>query len=507
MPVINIMYLALSADGSQVVDTASASNANIQSLESLGWSAPNGRLFVEWNTKADGSGTSYSAGDLATSSMSLYTIWGEPAVNKVVLGTETLLDLTGDTATAADVAVGKTFHLASGVQAVGTASGGSSGVSVFYGTCATAAATAAKVVVCEGFTSSDLVEGTVINVKFANAQTYNGAPTLNVNSTGAKNIRITENTNAGRYEWVAGEMLQFVYDGTYWVVTDGGRASTTYYGSVKLSSATNSTSTALAATASAVKAAYDQASSGGAKSTWYGTSDTAASTAIKVVTCDGYANEVGCIVGILFSTANTNLTPQLRINDGARGYIITGAAATSPITWEANSMVYVMFNGLDYQLIGVVPQGGASLPIATASTLGGIKVGSGLSITSDGTLSASGGGGGSSQWTDISSLAWTFSVEDVATIHAKTNGSLVCISADVSGFDFNEGSFIVYPPSGYEPSHICVTQFTSETNAEYSDLVGNVVASTSGAIYMALTNPDAYSIDEVQSFTLIYPIA
>lgn len=43
-------------------------------------------------------------------------------VNKVILGNETLLDLTADTATAADVAQGKTFHLASGVAAVGTAS-------------------------------------------------------------------------------------------------------------------------------------------------------------------------------------------------------------------------------------------------------------------------------------------------------------------------------------------------------------------------------------------------
>lgn len=48
-------------------------------------------------------------------------------VNKVVLGNETLLDLTADTATAADVAQGKTFHLASGVAAVGTASVGGSG--------------------------------------------------------------------------------------------------------------------------------------------------------------------------------------------------------------------------------------------------------------------------------------------------------------------------------------------------------------------------------------------
>lgn len=42
--------------------------------------------------------------------------------NKVIYGNETLIDLTGDTATASDVAVGKTFHLASGKQATGTLS-------------------------------------------------------------------------------------------------------------------------------------------------------------------------------------------------------------------------------------------------------------------------------------------------------------------------------------------------------------------------------------------------
>jgi len=179
------------------------------------------------------------------------------AVNKVILGNETLVDLTDTTATAEDVAAGKIFYAANGVQTTGTAN--VSGVSVFYGTCATAAATAAKVVVCEEFTTDDLVEGTVVNVKFTYAQTYNGAPTLNVNSTGAKNIKRVGTTNAARYEWVAGEMLQFVYDGSYWVLTDGGIATTTYYGVTKLSSATNSTSNSLAATASAVKAAYDLA--------------------------------------------------------------------------------------------------------------------------------------------------------------------------------------------------------------------------------------------------------
>lgn len=41
-------------------------------------------------------------------------------VNKVIFGTETLIDLTSDTATAADVQSGKKFHLKSGEQATGT---------------------------------------------------------------------------------------------------------------------------------------------------------------------------------------------------------------------------------------------------------------------------------------------------------------------------------------------------------------------------------------------------
>ena len=44
--------------------------------------------------------------------------------NKIVYGGNTLIDLTGDNVTAADVAQGKLFHLPSGAPAVGTASGG-----------------------------------------------------------------------------------------------------------------------------------------------------------------------------------------------------------------------------------------------------------------------------------------------------------------------------------------------------------------------------------------------
>ena len=127
---------------------------------------------------------------------------------------------------------------------------------VFYGTCDTAATTQAKVVTCDGFT---LTTGNIIYVKFTNAQTYNGTATLNVNSTGAKNITRVGTTTTTRYYWTAGEVVAFVYDGTNYVMENKGTASTTYYGLTKLSDSTNSTSTSLAATANAVKTAYDLA--------------------------------------------------------------------------------------------------------------------------------------------------------------------------------------------------------------------------------------------------------
>ena len=42
------------------------------------------------------------------------------AINKVIYGGDTLIDLTGDTVTPADVQRGKTFHLPSGAAGTGT---------------------------------------------------------------------------------------------------------------------------------------------------------------------------------------------------------------------------------------------------------------------------------------------------------------------------------------------------------------------------------------------------
>ena len=96
--------------------------------------------------------------------------------------------------------------------------------------CATAAATGAKTVSITGFT---LYTGVTVKVMFTNGNS-NNAPTLNVNSTGAKNIKvvkagskITPPVHTGKWRgassatteaWQPLTILELMYDGTDWVI-------------------------------------------------------------------------------------------------------------------------------------------------------------------------------------------------------------------------------------------------------------------------------------------------
>lgn len=60
-----------------------------------------------------------------------------------------------------------------------------------------------------------------------------------------------------------------------------------------------------------------------------------------------------------------------------------------------SNQAYVKDTGERSTLGKVISGSNYQLPVATDSKLGGVKVGSGLSITEEGTLSVSGGGGGS----------------------------------------------------------------------------------------------------------------
>lgn len=89
---------------------------------------------------------------------------------------------------------------------------------IYYGTCATAAATAAKVAALDNSDGFSLTKGVTVAIKFTH---YNkiANPTLNVDGSGAKSIKrygTTAPSTSATSSWNDNSVLILVYDGTYW---------------------------------------------------------------------------------------------------------------------------------------------------------------------------------------------------------------------------------------------------------------------------------------------------
>ena len=197
--------------------------------------------------------------------------------------------------------------------------------SLWYGTCATAAATAAKVVTT---TTGDftLKEGATVYVLFNNDNTSTSRITLNVDGTGDTTVNLSSTNGMAAYQIAAKQVICFVYDGESFRVQGGSLATTTYYGLTKLSSSTNSTSTTMAATPSAVKEAYDLANAALPKSQLSSavdsTSETNAATSLAVKNTFALAQSAsnlasaalpisgGTMTGALISQNNTDYTTK-----------------------------------------------------------------------------------------------------------------------------------------------------------------------------------------------------
>lgn len=138
------------------------------------------------------------------------------AVNKVIYGSDTLIDLTSDTVTAADVAAGRTLHLASGASATGTASYAAApenngnadrtNAMLFGSVDSTSTATAFTATV-EGL--DKLVDGTCIYLRNHVVTSASGF-TLNVNNLGAKPC-YSNLTNATRDTTIFNVAYSFIF--------------------------------------------------------------------------------------------------------------------------------------------------------------------------------------------------------------------------------------------------------------------------------------------------------
>lgn len=130
----------------------------------------------------------------------------------------------GSTVFKADVDTGECYVGGSSVMigsttatnALSSVATGVNNLKATYGTCSTAASTAAKVTSINNFA---LRTGATVTIKFSYANTAS-SPTLNVNSTGAKSVHYAGTVLAEKYYWKAGDILTFTYDGSCWQLAD-----------------------------------------------------------------------------------------------------------------------------------------------------------------------------------------------------------------------------------------------------------------------------------------------
>lgn len=201
-----------------------------------------------------------------------------------------------------------------------------------FGSCSTAAATAAKTVTLDDSMSFTLAKGASVFVKFTNSNTV-ASPTLAVNGTTAKAIMrygTTAPSTTAKTSWQAGSVVHFVYDGTYWQMVGWLNDDTT----------------------------YSNASLGQG----YGTCATAEATAAKAVTLSGYTLATGGIVAVKF-TYGLCASATMNINTkGAKSILIDDAVVTATTakrvlagdiayfiydsTWNNNAGAYI-FLGTD----------------------------------------------------------------------------------------------------------------------------------------------------------------
>ena len=234
----------------------------------------------------------------------------------------------------------------------------------FYGTCSTAAGTAAKVVSLSGFS---LVTGAVVFVRFTVTNTA-ASPTLNVNSTGAKSIRYRNAAISAGY-LAADRTYGFVYDGTYWQLVGDVDTNTTYTAATV---APKDLAEAAAVGTSdnyaredhvhklpesiaklATKRTIDGVQfDGSANVHHFGTCSTAAGTAAKVVALTGFVLATGAEITVKFSATNTAANPTLNVNStGAKAIRYLGAAV--PAGYLAAGRIYrLLYDGSYWHIVG-----------------------------------------------------------------------------------------------------------------------------------------------------------
>ena len=241
-----------------------------------------------------------------------------------------------------------------------TAGGGSV---TFYGTSSESASTVAKTVTVDN--SFALATGVEVSVKFTNTNSASN-PTLNVNGTGAiamKRYGTTAPSTSSASSWMAGSVITFTYDGTYWMMHDWlntvtgvkGNAESSYRtGSVNITSANLGINDYVTEQGTSGSWNYRKWSSGKVEAWYTGSMSFGATTKATNVY---YADGTLAIPSGIFASAPTCIAvPKSAsggaINSAVFSLLMLGSSATSITTrafrvsantssnWALNGTVY-----------------------------------------------------------------------------------------------------------------------------------------------------------------------
>lgn len=201
----------------------------------------------------------------------------------------------------------------------------------YYGTCTTSGSSNNLVVTSSKF---ELKTGAVINVKFSSNRTVSGNCTMDVGSRGAKTVKFGHSTIVPAYAWQIGQVIKFVYDGTYFVA-ETAKAGTTTLGLTTLTDSVSSTNTNTAATPNSVKQAYDLAASKADKMTLVPISSVPAA-AVNLAINQYYRFDVNL-------TSFTGLLPTVTADDNLKSICLcftTGSNPTITFVSTDNPVLY-----------------------------------------------------------------------------------------------------------------------------------------------------------------------
>ena len=115
------------------------------------------------------------------------------------------------------------------------------------------------------------------------------------------------------------------------------------------------------------------------QTTWWGASNTIASTAAKVVTCNDFTLVAGAIISVYFLNGNTASPLTLNINSTGAKSVYVGASVTNDtsnvLKWSNNTIVTFVYNGTYWRYLtsssagSVAPSRGAGTWYGSSSTI------------------------------------------------------------------------------------------------------------------------------------------